>query len=94
MATTMTISLSDDMKAFVEERIKSGTFNSAGEFIQNLIREDQERAEQNRLEQMLLKGLDGGPSIPATDAYWDDLKSRATQRATERKSTPDVNHLS
>ena len=54
MPMTMTISLPDDMKAFIDERTKSGNFNSADEFIEKLIREDQERAEQDHLEKMLL----------------------------------------
>src|SRR6185437_14190580 len=68
MAMNLTISLPEDLKAFIDERTKSGQFNSTGEFIQQLVREDQERAEKERLERMLLNGLEGGAPIRATDA--------------------------
>jgi antitoxin ParD1/3/4 len=82
----MTISLPDDLKDFVERRIKAGSFASASEFIRQLLREDQKRAERERLDQMLLDGMNSGKPIRANDAYWDDLRSRVERRAAEGKS--------
>lgn len=90
MPTTVTISVPEELKAFIDERTKSGKFNSPGEFIQQLIREDKERAEKERLEEMLLHGLDGGESIRATDAYWDDLQRRVEQRAAGQKASAET----
>lgn len=84
MSATLTISLSDDLKAFVEERARAGNFASPAEFIGHLVRDEQKRTEQQRLEQMLLDGLDSGDPIRVTDAYWDDLAARARQRADAR----------
>ena len=38
--TTMNISLPDEMRAFVEEQLKSGGYSTASEYIRDLIRRD------------------------------------------------------
>ena len=84
MLTTMTISLPDELKSFIEQRTKAGSFASNSEFIRQLVREDQKRAERERLEGLLLEGLDSGQPIRATDEYWKDLRKRVEQRNTGR----------
>ncbi|MFI5379041.1 MAG: type II toxin-antitoxin system ParD family antitoxin [Tepidisphaerales bacterium] len=84
MPTTMTISLPDDMKSFIEQRTKAGSFASSSEFIRQLVREDQKRAERERLEGLLLEGLDSGQLVRATDEYWKDLRKRVEQRISKR----------
>lgn len=82
----MTISLPDELKAFIEERAKAGRFASSSEFIRQLVREDQKRAERDKLERMLLDGLESGEPIEVTDAYWRALRSRLQRRAKSRKT--------
>lgn len=59
MATTMTmnISLPENMKGFVEERVENGGYSTASEYIRELIRADQKRREQEQLETLLLQRL-------------------------------------
>jgi len=38
---TMNVSLPDPMKEWVEERLKSGQYGNASEYVRDLIREDQ-----------------------------------------------------
>ena len=84
MPSTMTISLPEELKSFIEERAKSGNFASASEFIRHLVRDEQKRMEQERLEKMLLEGLDSGDSIRVSDSYWDGLRERIDRRANRR----------
>jgi antitoxin ParD1/3/4 len=81
----MTISLPEDMKAFIEQRIKGGSYSSVSEFIRQLVREEQKRAEQEKLERMLIEGIESGPPIRANDKYWDDLRKRVEARVAARK---------
>ncbi len=37
---TMNISLPDEMKAFVEQRVKSGLYANASDYVRDLIRDD------------------------------------------------------
>jgi len=41
---TMNVSLPDAMKAWVEERSRSGRFSNASDYVRDLIRRDQDRA--------------------------------------------------
>ncbi|MBL8898333.1 MAG: type II toxin-antitoxin system ParD family antitoxin [Planctomycetes bacterium] len=64
------LSLPTDLESFVEE-----TSRAAGvapeEFVRRLIREDRERrSEQERLEALLLEGLNSGPGIEFSSESW------------------------
>lgn len=58
MATTMNISLPETMKTFVEERLQSDGYGTASEYVRELIREDQKRREEEKLEKLLLARLE------------------------------------
>jgi antitoxin ParD1/3/4 len=52
----LNISLSDPLKAYVDDQVESGDFGTPGEFIRNLIRLDKEQR-RARLETELLDAL-------------------------------------
>ncbi len=54
---TMNISLPETMKIFVEERIESDGYGTVSEYVRDLIREDQKRREEEKLEKLLLARL-------------------------------------
>jgi len=60
--TTMNISLPDDMKAFVEDRVAQEGFASVSEYLSHLIREAQRRKAKLELEAKLAEGLQGPPT--------------------------------
>ena len=64
--TTMNISLPDAMRAFVEQKVASGGYSTASEYIRELVRADQKRAAQERLEACCSKGSIRDP-IEMTD---------------------------
>lgn len=55
--TTMNISLPDSMRLFVEETLTVDGYGSASEYVRDLIREDQKRRNETRLETLLLDRL-------------------------------------
>lgn len=57
--TTMNISLPDSMRAFVDERLSQDGYGTASEYVRELIRADQKRREEERLEKLLLQRLEG-----------------------------------
>jgi len=59
---SMNISLPDPMKEFVEGLIASGRYSSASEYVRELIRDDEKRKAEERLEALLLEGLSGAES--------------------------------
>ena len=78
--TSMNITLPAPMRQFVEEQIQSGNYGTASEYVRTLIREDQKRKAKERLETMLLEGLDSGEPLEATSEFWKELHSRIEER--------------
>jgi antitoxin ParD1/3/4 len=86
--TTMNISLPDDLKAFVDEQVATGGYGTTSEFIRELIRDARKQAARQRLETLLLEGLNSGPAMPMTDEWWAErrreLERRIQQKQAER----------
>lgn len=79
--TSMNVSLPEQLKSFVEERVEVGGYQTASEYVRDLIRQDQERRQttQDKLETLLFEGIDSlqkGAGIEATPALWESLKER------------------
>ena len=55
--STMTLRLPDSLKAFVESQIARRGYGSADEYLEALIREDRERAENEEIEGKLLEAV-------------------------------------
>ena len=59
---SMNISLPEPLKEFVDGQIASGRYSSASEYVRELIRDDEKRKAEERLESLLLDGLSGDES--------------------------------
>jgi antitoxin ParD1/3/4 len=77
---TMNIALPDAMKHFVHARVAEGGYSSVSEYVRELIRADQRRKAEERIDALLLDGLDSGPPIPVTPEYWEQKKRKLTER--------------
>ena len=85
--TTVTISLPETLKTFIDEQLATKGFGNVSEYFRSLLRDAQERDEDARLEALLLEGLaTGGEDIPLTRAFWKDLKAEALGLAKKHKS--------
>lgn len=60
---TMNISLPDPMKEWVEAQARTGRYSNASDYVHDLIRRDQERADKlAELQRLLTEGLESGVS--------------------------------
>jgi antitoxin ParD1/3/4 len=84
--TTMNITLPEPMRQFIEEQINSGSYGTASEYMRTLIREDQKRKAQERLETLLLEGLDSGDPIESTPEFWQELRGRIESRRKAKQA--------
>jgi antitoxin ParD1/3/4 len=82
---TMNISLPEQLKEFVEGQIESGRYSSVSEYVRELIREDERRKAQEKLEGLLLEGLRGGPATAMTRKDWDEIRSEAVKKFESRR---------
>jgi antitoxin ParD1/3/4 len=82
--TTLNISLPDAMRTFIDEEIAKGGYSNASEYIRDLIRQAQKKAEEKKLEAMLLEGLDSGKPIEVTDEWWEQKRAQIMQRFPQK----------
>ncbi|TCP61430.1 antitoxin ParD1/3/4 [Rhodovulum bhavnagarense] len=62
---TMNVSLPDPMKAWVETRLKDGSFSNTSDYVRHLIRRDQERAQAiEALQGAIDEGVKSGAPEP------------------------------
>jgi antitoxin ParD1/3/4 len=82
---SLNISLPEELKKYVESQIEGGSYGNVSEYFRSLIRDHQKRSAQERLEQLLLEGLESGSAGPMTKSDWDELRRSATERAEKKK---------
>lgn len=76
----MNVSLPDDLKRYVDERVATDSYQSSSEYVRELIRRD--KATQ-RFRGLIREGMES-PVVGELDgAYFSDLKQRLRARATE-----------
>ncbi|MBW4499534.1 MAG: type II toxin-antitoxin system ParD family antitoxin [Scytonema hyalinum WJT4-NPBG1] len=83
--TTLNISLPDSMRSFIDEQVAKGGYSTASEYIRDLIRQAQKKADQEKLEAMLLEGLESGEPIEVTDEWWEQKRAQMMQRFRQQK---------
>jgi len=79
--STMNISLPPKLREFVEQQVESGRYSTASEYVRELIRSDEKRRAQEKLEAMLLEGVHSGEPIQADAVYWQSKTRRLQDRA-------------
>ena len=83
--TSMNVSLPEDLKEeYVEAQTKSG-YSTPSEYVRELIRGDQKRRAKEKLDTLLLEGLNSGDSLPVDATFWNDLKQEALAKLEARK---------
>ena len=75
---TMNISLTDDLKQFVDEQVAEHAYASTSEYLRDLIRKQRDIA---KLRGMLLEGVNSGPATPVDDTFFAELRDIAEGRA-------------
>jgi antitoxin ParD1/3/4 len=81
---TMNISLPDPLKDFVDAQITTGRYSSVSEYVRELIREDEKRKAEERLEAMLLEGM-ASPETELTRRDFEDIRKEALRRLKARQ---------
>ena len=81
---SMNISLPEPLKQFVDGQIASGRYSSASEYIRELIRDDEKRKAEERLEALLLEGLQG-EEAELTREDWSAIRREAQTRIAAKK---------
>jgi len=86
---TMNVSLPEKMKEYVEEQSREEGYSTTSEYIRALIREDRKRRAQEKLEELLLEGLDSGEPEPWTEEDWKEIRMEVQERLRAQKKNED-----
>lgn len=79
---SMNISLPDSIRAYVENQVASGGYSTTSKYFRELGRFDQKRKANERLESLLLEGLQSGSATPMTEQDWQDISQAVRQELT------------
>ncbi|NJS37627.1 MAG: type II toxin-antitoxin system ParD family antitoxin [Brachymonas sp.] len=83
---TMNISLSEDLKSFVDARMQAKGYSSTSEYMRELVRRDIERQSEERFKALIEEGLASGPGRPWDEIRADFLKRSGAYSAQQKKS--------
>lgn len=79
---TMNVSLPDAMKAWVEEQAGTGRYSNASDYVRDLIRRDQERADKiSAMQRLIDEAEDSGVSAKSMS----EILAAARLKAGERR---------
>jgi antitoxin ParD1/3/4 len=76
--TTLTISLPESLKQFVDAQVASKGYGNVSEYFRSLLREAQQKEADARLEALLLEGL-ASESIPLDEEFWRRFKAKTAK---------------
>lgn len=76
--TTVTISLPDSLKAFIDAQLATKGYGNVSEYFRSLLREAQAKEQDARLEALLLEGL-ASNRIPLDAGFRNGLKAKVEQ---------------
>jgi antitoxin ParD1/3/4 len=83
---TMNISLPEQLKEFVDDQVGSGRFSSVSEYVRDLIRDDEKRKAQEKLEKLLMEGIQSSGPTEMTRQDWERIRHEALKQFEERKA--------
>ena len=83
---TMNISLPDRLKDFVDDQVGSGRYSSVSEYVRDLIRIDEKRKAREKLEALLIEGIQSSEATEMTRQDWNDIRAEAVWQFETRKS--------
>jgi antitoxin ParD1/3/4 len=85
---TVTISLPESLKEFIDDEVVAGDFGTVSEYLRSLLRQDRKQKAQARLEDMLLEGLESAAS-EMTPEDWLDVRREVRARHKARAQKTD-----
>jgi antitoxin ParD1/3/4 len=82
----MNVSLTKRQKEYVQEKVRSGNYQSASEVVREALRVlETLETENSWLEEQILEGINSGPGIPITKSYWTKVRARLRRERKERQ---------
>ena len=78
---SLNVHMPSDLRTFVDRRTKKGGFSTPTEYVRHLIREDQRREADRRLEELFLEGVKSGRATGGVEALFKRLHKFVDERS-------------
>jgi len=73
----MSFALPESMRAYIDERVRSGQYGNTSEYIRDLVRRDQEAQARRRMQELITAGLSSGEGRRLDRQAEAELRERA-----------------
>jgi antitoxin ParD1/3/4 len=84
--TSINISVPKQMREWVDSQIEAGRYGNVSEYFRHLIRKHQAEEAQERLDFLLLEGLESGDATQVTPEFWESKRQQLMKRLQSKKS--------
>jgi antitoxin ParD1/3/4 len=74
------VSVTEDLKSFVDARMLAKGFSSVSEYVRDLVRRDIERRDEERFVALIKEGMASGPA-----GTWNELRGKFTQESASQR---------
>ncbi|MBW2267180.1 MAG: hypothetical protein JRH16_01295 [Deltaproteobacteria bacterium] len=81
----LSVLVSDELDESIRKRMAEGGFGSMAEYLRHTVRQDLERADEAKLERLLLEGLESGESVDMTGSWMQERRQALAARVAERR---------
>jgi antitoxin ParD1/3/4 len=81
---TLSLSLPEALQEFVDRQVTEGGYSDASAYLHKLLREEQKKKAKEKVEALLLEGLESGPVTPMTAQDWEDIRREVRERHARR----------
>ena len=82
---TLSICLSEALQEFIDRQVAEGGYSDASAYLHKLLQEEQKKKAKEKVEALLLEGLESGPASPMTVQDWEDILREVRERQSARE---------
>jgi antitoxin ParD1/3/4 len=86
MRSSMNLSLPAPLRSWVDQQVALRGYDSAAEFVRDVLRREQIAAAKARVDQRLLESIESGPARRMDRKAWDRVRSEGAALARQRKT--------
>ena len=80
----LNISLPEKLQTFLQAQAAAAGLSTESEYVHSLVLREQSRlAQQSRIDQLLLEGVESGPLIEVTDEWWEQKRTQISERTSQ-----------
>jgi antitoxin ParD1/3/4 len=85
MNTTMSISLPEPLKKWIDQQVSAKGYATADAFLLEMLRREKALEARDKVDEILEQALSEGPPTPMTKADWAEIRNRGAKLARERR---------